>query len=171
MKAIGATSAVLRRATRCGAGTEVEEGTATGIGKLLLGDYIIAFEFASILLLVALVGAAYLVRRAKASMIGLYHYLGLSRGALLDRHHRRDHAPERHRRAAGRRADPERLQHQPRRIQRATAGSAANLDAHVFAIIVIVLAAAEAAVALAIILQLFDKRSDVDVDRATTLRG
>ena len=35
-----------------------------GIGKLLLGDYIIGFEFASILLLVALVGAAYLVRRA-----------------------------------------------------------------------------------------------------------
>ena len=46
-----------------------------------------------------------------------------------------------------------------------------GLDAQVFAIIVIVLAAAEAAVALAIILQLFDKRSDVDVDRATTLRG
>ena len=44
----------------------VGDGTATGIGKLLLGDYIIAFEFASILLLVALVGAAYLVRRAKA---------------------------------------------------------------------------------------------------------
>jgi len=46
-----------------------------------------------------------------------------------------------------------------------------GLDAQVFAIFVIVLAAAEAAVALAIILQLFDKRSDVDVDRATTLRG
>ena len=44
----------------------VGDSTATGIGKLLLGDYIIAFEFASILLLVALVGAAYLVRRAKA---------------------------------------------------------------------------------------------------------
>lgn len=46
-----------------------------------------------------------------------------------------------------------------------------GLDAQVFAIFVIVLAAAEAAVALAIVLQLFDKRSDVDVDRATTLRG
>lgn len=41
----------------------------------------------------------------------------------------------------------------------------------VFAVFVIVLAAAEAAVALAIILQLFDKRRDVDVDRARTLRG
>ncbi|MHC4451801.1 MAG: NADH-quinone oxidoreductase subunit NuoK [Planctomycetota bacterium] len=46
-----------------------------------------------------------------------------------------------------------------------------GIDAQVFAIFVIVLAAAEAAVALAIILQLFDKRSDVDVDRARTLRG
>ena len=46
-----------------------------------------------------------------------------------------------------------------------------GLDAQIFAIFVIVLAAAEAAVALAIILQLFDKRGDVDVDRANTLRG
>jgi NADH-quinone oxidoreductase subunit K len=46
-----------------------------------------------------------------------------------------------------------------------------GLDAQVFAIFVIVLAAAEAAVALAIILQLFDKRSDVDVDRASSLKG
>ncbi|MHC4958387.1 MAG: NADH-quinone oxidoreductase subunit NuoK [Planctomycetota bacterium] len=46
-----------------------------------------------------------------------------------------------------------------------------GLDAHVFALIVIVLAAAEAAVGLAIILQLFDRRSSVDVDRASTLRG
>ena len=44
----------------------VGEGTAEVIGRLLLGDYIIPFEFASILLLVALVGAAYLVRRPKA---------------------------------------------------------------------------------------------------------
>jgi NADH-quinone oxidoreductase subunit K len=46
-----------------------------------------------------------------------------------------------------------------------------GLDAQVFAIFVIVLAAAEAAVALAIILQIFDKRSDVDVDGADRLRG
>ena len=44
--------------------TDAEAGGTIGaIGKLLLGDYIIAFEFASILLLMALVGAAYLVRR------------------------------------------------------------------------------------------------------------
>lgn len=40
-----------------------EEGTTAGLGRLLLGDYLILFEFASVLLLVALVGAAYLVRR------------------------------------------------------------------------------------------------------------
>lgn len=48
---------------------------------------------------------------------------------------------------------------------------AGGLDAQVFALFVIVLAAAEAAVALAIVLQLFDKRGDVDVDRADSLRG
>jgi len=46
-----------------------------------------------------------------------------------------------------------------------------GLDAQVFAVFVIVLAAAEAAVALAIVLQLFDKRTDVDVDRASSLKG
>ncbi|MHC4549937.1 MAG: NADH-quinone oxidoreductase subunit J family protein [Planctomycetota bacterium] len=45
---------------------QAAEGTTSGIGRLLLGDYIILFEFASILLLVALVGAAYLVRRQRA---------------------------------------------------------------------------------------------------------
>ena len=47
-------------------GQEPADGTIAGIGRLLLGDYIILFEFASILLLVALVGAAYLVRRERA---------------------------------------------------------------------------------------------------------
>jgi len=47
-------------------GENEAEPTTKAIGKLLLGDYIIGFEFASILLLVALVGAAYLVRRTQA---------------------------------------------------------------------------------------------------------
>ena len=37
-------------------------GTTAGIGKLLLTDYLFPFEFASLLLLVALVGAARLAR-------------------------------------------------------------------------------------------------------------
>ena len=57
------------------------------------------------------------------------------------------------------------------RFARPAENGVVPLDGHVFAIIVIVLAAAEAAVALAIVLQLFDKRGDIDVDRASTLRG
>jgi NADH-quinone oxidoreductase subunit J len=49
-----------------GSGKPAAEGTTSGLGRILLGDYILAFEFASVLLLVALVGAAYLVRRSKA---------------------------------------------------------------------------------------------------------
>lgn len=40
------------------------EPTTEGIGAKLLTDFVVPFEFASVLLLVAMVGAAYLVRRA-----------------------------------------------------------------------------------------------------------
>ena len=46
-----------------------------------------------------------------------------------------------------------------------------NLDGHVFSIFVIVLAAAEAAVALAIIINLFKNIGTVEVDRANMLKG
>ena len=45
------------------------------------------------------------------------------------------------------------------------------LDGHVFSIFVIVLAAAEAAVALAIIINLFKNIGTVEVDRADMLKG
>jgi NADH-quinone oxidoreductase subunit J len=61
----GLLAAVMASVFRTG-GQEPADGTISGIGRLLLGDYIILFEFASILLLVALVGAAYLVRRERA---------------------------------------------------------------------------------------------------------
>jgi len=44
-------------------GIAAGEPTSEGLGRLLLTDYVVPFEFASLLLLVALVGAAYLVRR------------------------------------------------------------------------------------------------------------
>ena len=47
----------------------------------------------------------------------------------------------------------------------------ASLDGHIFAIFVIVLAAAEAVVALAIILNLFKNIGSVDVDDANQLKG
>jgi len=46
-----------------------------------------------------------------------------------------------------------------------------KLDGHVFAIFIIVLAAAEAAVALAIIINLFKNIGSVNVDQANTLQG
>ena len=50
-------------------------------------------------------------------------------------------------------------------------GGMGNLDGHVFSIFVIVLAAAEAAVALAIVINLFKNVGSVDVDNADLLRG
>ena len=50
-------------------------------------------------------------------------------------------------------------------------GGMEKLDGHVFAIFVIVLAAAEAAVALAIIINLFKNVGSVDVDQANILKG
>ena len=50
-------------------------------------------------------------------------------------------------------------------------GGMTNLDGHVFSIFVIVLAAAEAAVALAIVINLFKNVGSVDVDNADILKG
>ena len=50
-------------------------------------------------------------------------------------------------------------------------GGMHKLDGHIFTIFVIVLAAAEAAVALAIIINLFKNVGSVDVDQANTLKG
>ena len=50
-------------------------------------------------------------------------------------------------------------------------GNFISLDGHVFSIFVIVLAAAEAAVALAIVINLFKNIDSVDVDNADLLKG
>jgi len=50
-------------------------------------------------------------------------------------------------------------------------GGALKLDGQVFAIFVIVLAAAEAAVALAIFLNFYNNFNTIDVERASNLRG
>jgi NADH-quinone oxidoreductase subunit K len=49
--------------------------------------------------------------------------------------------------------------------------SAGNLNGQVFAIFIIVIAAAEAAVALAIILSMYRLLKSVNLDRADTLKG
>ena len=50
-------------------------------------------------------------------------------------------------------------------------GGMQNLDGHVFSIFVVVLAAAEAAIALAIIINLFKNIGTVNVDEARELKG
>ncbi len=50
-------------------------------------------------------------------------------------------------------------------------GGAESLGAHTFALMVIGVAAAEAAVGLAIVLAVFRGRGNIDVDRLTTLRN
>ncbi len=49
--------------------------------------------------------------------------------------------------------------------------AAGNLNGQVFAVFVIVIAAAEAAVALAIVLSMYRLLKSVDLDRADTLKG
>jgi NADH:ubiquinone oxidoreductase subunit K len=49
--------------------------------------------------------------------------------------------------------------------------SSANLDGQLFAVFVIVIAAAEAAVALAIVLSMYRLLKSVNLDKADTLRG
>lgn len=54
---------------------------------------------------------------------------------------------------------------------RADTAGAIGLDGHLFALFVIVLAAAEAAVALAIVLSFYHNHATVDVDEADELKG
>lgn len=49
--------------------------------------------------------------------------------------------------------------------------SSTNLDGHIFAIFVIILAAAEAAIALAIVLNIYNNLKTVNVDEAASMRG
>jgi NADH-quinone oxidoreductase subunit K len=56
-------------------------------------------------------------------------------------------------------------------FNRYNANTSGGLDGQIFAIFVIVLAAAEAAVALAIFLNFYNNFSTVDVERADNLKG
>ena len=57
------------------------------------------------------------------------------------------------------------------RYAHGTDGRGPLLDGQIFAVFIIVLAAAEAAVALAIFLNFYNNFSTIDVERASTLRG
>jgi len=49
--------------------------------------------------------------------------------------------------------------------------SAGNAEGQLFSIFIIVLAAAEAAIALALLLAVYKRRSDIDADKLNKLRG
>lgn len=53
----------------------------------------------------------------------------------------------------------------------ASANQLMGLDGQVFAVFVVILAACEAAVALAIIINIFNTFGSIEVDRASTMRG
>jgi NADH:ubiquinone oxidoreductase subunit 6 (subunit J) len=48
----------------------IPSGTASGLGILLLGDYLIPFELASVILLVVMIGAAYLAKARRSGKPG-----------------------------------------------------------------------------------------------------
>ena len=54
--------AILQLATWHNSPTPVTPGTTTAMGYMLLANYLLAFEFSSLTLLAALIGASYLVR-------------------------------------------------------------------------------------------------------------
>jgi NADH-quinone oxidoreductase subunit J len=47
-------------------------GTAAGLGILLLSDYLIPFELASVILLVVMIGAAYLAKARRSGKVGRF---------------------------------------------------------------------------------------------------
>ncbi len=104
--------------------------------------------------------------------VGVAHFMVV--GADPVRLRRRLHGREAQRagRADGNRIGAQRRQHQLRGARQqvfAKDGAfALGLDGHFIALFVIVLAAAEAAVALAITLNFYNNHSTVDVDRATS---
>ncbi len=83
----------------------------------LYTDYLVPFELASVLLLVAMIGAIVLAKRESVRpMITTTHYMMLSAALFIARRHRRHDAAQHHHRAHVDRADAERGEHQPDRL-------------------------------------------------------
>ena len=107
--------------------------------------------------------------------VGVSHYLVVGRGAVRGRRRLHGHQAQCAGRADGHRAGAQRGEPQFRRLrQRVPAAHGRigiGLDGQLIALFVIVLAAAEAAVALAITLNFYNNHSTVDVDRADEFKG
>ncbi len=165
-----------------GAATELvnhegSQGTSAEIGKLLMTDYLLPFELVSIILLVALIGAVMMVRKDEKAIgegsnmnispVGLPHFLILSAILLvlgiftmLTR-----------RNAIAVLMGIELILNAANiNFIAFTRYGAINLGGQVIAIFVIVMAASEAAVALAIVLNLYRRQGSVNVREANKLR-
>ena len=155
----------------------------TAIGNAFLGDYVLPFEVASLVLLAALIGAIVISRhettggssaeKRRATAMGggitLNHFLVLSLiifslGLVL-----RADAAQRDRHPDGRRADSQLRQHQLSRVR--VLRRRHRYDGQIFAIFVIMLAAAEAVIGLAVILAIYQNFQTIDVDATETLSG
>ena len=100
--------------------------------------------------------------------IGLYALPRRRGDPLRARRRRRPHAAERDRGALRARADPERRGHQLRRVQPLLV--AGPLDGQIFTIFIIILAAAEAATILAIVLNIYHALNTVKVDEVDSMK-
>ena len=95
------------------------------LGQALLGDYLVPFELVSVLLLVVMIGAAYLAKgraerergRELSIAIGLTTLPDPRGGPVRLRPADDPAQAQRHRHPDGRRADPQRRQREPGRVQ------------------------------------------------------
>ena len=139
-------------------------GNTEAVGWSLYRDYLLPFEVVSVVLLVAMIGAIVLGRKEDRGGRVIAHR-PLPRalpGPLRARRRRHGGAPQLHHGADVRRADPQRRQHQPDRLLRA---SSATSTGQVFAVFVITIAAAEAAIGLGIIIALVRLKQTVTLDQ------
>jgi hypothetical protein len=99
--------------------------------------------------------------------LALGHFVGLSGDPLRPRPLTASHAAQRDRHPDGHRARLELRQRQLRRLRALRNG---GYDGQVFAIFVIMLAAAEAAIGLAIVLGIYQSFETIDVEATDRLR-
>ena len=153
------------------------------LGQLLYSpfnySYVLPFEIASIVLLVAIVGAIVIGAGGLSAMVTLNSFLVL--GAVIFCHRpvwraepaQRCRHPDEHRDHAQRRqhhAGRLRLRLH-RQIRRGGRRDRLALTGQIFAIFIITVAAAEAAVALAIIIAIYRRINTIDVGQINLMRG
>ena len=140
-------------------------GNPQAVGHLLFRSYLLPFEVTSILILIAIMGAVVLARREQL-MVPISYYLVLSAilfacgvaGFLIKRN------------IITIFLSIELMLNGVNLTFVAFAAQLKSLDGHIFVFFVMVVAAAEAAVGLAIIIAVFRTRETLNVDRVNLLK-